>query len=162
MIKPKNPIKMSKIGKRIQSHWSWGLSSYLIGGWNPFSVSLSTRILILNSIERQIILDSHWFMKDKEVIDWRKRFPQLPLYKENKFKERAWKAWVRRVFFLSCVFFKRGREWVCEKRTSCYVWKYVVHGSKCVQTKEHERKLCVTNSCNEVHEMISMSKPLDS
>jgi hypothetical protein len=48
---------------------------------------LGTKILILNSIEGQIILDSHWFLKDDEAMDWRERFPQLPLDKENKFKE---------------------------------------------------------------------------
>jgi hypothetical protein len=41
--------------------------------------SLGTIILILNSIEEQIILDFHWFMKDEEAIDWKEGFPQLPL-----------------------------------------------------------------------------------
>jgi hypothetical protein len=59
----------------------------LIGGWNPISVSLGTRILLLNSIGRQIILNSHWFLKDEEAMNWRGRFPQLPLDKENKLKE---------------------------------------------------------------------------
>ncbi len=67
---------------------------------------------------------------------------------------------MRRVF-LSCVFFGKGGEWVCERRTSCYVWRNVVHGNKCVQTKEHGRKLCVASSCSGVHGMISMNKPLD-
>ncbi len=49
----------------------------------------------------------------------------------------------------------------CERRTNYYVWRSVVHGRKCVQPKEHERKLCVANSCNGVHEMISMTKSLD-
>jgi hypothetical protein len=61
----------------------------LIRGWNPLSVSLGTRILILNSIGRQIILDSHWFLKDEKAMDWRERFPQLPLDKENKFKKES-------------------------------------------------------------------------
>jgi hypothetical protein len=59
----------------------------LIEGWNPFNVSLGTIILILNSIGGQIIFDSHWFLKDEEAMDWRERFPQLPLDKENKVKE---------------------------------------------------------------------------
>jgi hypothetical protein len=37
----------------------------------------------------------------------------------------------------------------------------VVHGKKCVQTKKHRRKLCVTSNYSGVHEMISMNKPLD-
>jgi hypothetical protein len=59
----------------------------LIGGWIPVNVSLGTRILILNSIGGQIILDFHWFLKDGEAMDWNERFSQLPLDKENKFKE---------------------------------------------------------------------------
>jgi hypothetical protein len=59
----------------------------LIGGWNLLNVSLGIRILILNSIIGQIILDSHWFLKDEKAMDWRERFPQLPLDKENKLKE---------------------------------------------------------------------------
>jgi hypothetical protein len=31
-----------------------------------------------------------------------------------------------------------------------------------MQTKEHGRKLCVTNSCSGVYDMISMKKLLDS
>jgi hypothetical protein len=61
----------------------------LIGGWNPLNVSLGIRIFILNSIGGQNILDSHWFLKDEEAMDWREGFPQLPLDKENKFKEEV-------------------------------------------------------------------------
>jgi hypothetical protein len=60
----------------------------LIGRWNPLSVSLGTKIFILKSIGGQIILDSHWFLKDEEAMDWRGRFAQLLLDKENKLKER--------------------------------------------------------------------------
>jgi hypothetical protein len=59
----------------------------LIGGWNPLNVSLGTRILILKSIGGQIILNSHWFLKDEEAMDWRRGFPQLPWDKESKLKE---------------------------------------------------------------------------
>jgi hypothetical protein len=62
-------------------------SSYLIGGWNMFNVSLGTKILILNSIGGQIILDFHWFLKDEKAMDWMEGFPQLPLDKKNKLKE---------------------------------------------------------------------------
>ncbi len=58
--------------------------------------------------------------------------------------------------------FGRGGEWVWERSNSCYMWKNVTHEKKKVQTKKHGKKLCVTNSCNGVHEMISMNKPLDS
>jgi hypothetical protein len=47
-------------------------------------------------------------MKDEEAINWREGFSQLPLDKENKFKERSWEAlWGGE--FLSCVF-GRGEE----------------------------------------------------
>jgi hypothetical protein len=36
---------------------------------------LGIRILILNYIGGKIILDSHWFMKDEEAIDWGEGFP---------------------------------------------------------------------------------------
>jgi hypothetical protein len=48
---------------------------------------LGTRVFILKSIGGQIILNYHWFLKDEEAMDWRERFPQLPLNKENKLKE---------------------------------------------------------------------------
>jgi hypothetical protein len=41
----------------------------------PFSVSMGTKILNLNSIGVQIILDSHWFLKDEKAMDWREGFP---------------------------------------------------------------------------------------
>jgi len=46
----------------------------LIGGWNIFCVSLAPKILILKSIGGQIILNSHWLLKDEEAIDWRGGF----------------------------------------------------------------------------------------
>jgi hypothetical protein len=51
---------------------------------------------------------------------------------------------------------------VCGRRTNYHVQISVLHGSKCVQTKEHGKKLCVTNSNRGVHEMISMNEPLNS
>jgi hypothetical protein len=53
IIELKNPIKMSKVGEKDESSNSIGHEYYhliLIGGWNLFSVSLGTKILILNSI----------------------------------------------------------------------------------------------------------------
>ncbi len=46
----------------------------MIGGWNLFSVSLGTKIHILKSIGWQIIFNSHWFLKDEKVINWRDFF----------------------------------------------------------------------------------------
>jgi hypothetical protein len=64
--------------------------------------------------------------------------------------------------YLVFFFLGRGGEWGCESITNYYVWRNVAHGKKCVQTKEHGRKLCVASSCSGIHEMISMNKPLDS
>jgi hypothetical protein len=48
-------------------------------------------------------------MKDEKAIDGREGFPQLPLDKENKFKEGSWKEWGRGVFFILYFFWKRRR-----------------------------------------------------
>jgi hypothetical protein len=61
----------------------------LIGKWNPLRVSLGTKNFILKSIEGEIIFNYHWLLKDEEAMVWRERFPQLPLDKENKLKERS-------------------------------------------------------------------------
>jgi hypothetical protein len=39
-------------------------------------------------------------MKDEKAIDWREGFAQLPLDKENKLKEKSWKAWGKRICIL--------------------------------------------------------------
>jgi hypothetical protein len=53
-------------------------------------------------------------MKDEKAIDWKERFPQLPLDKENKLKEGSWEAWVKGVFFY-LVFFLEEEENECVK-----------------------------------------------
>jgi hypothetical protein len=70
----------------------------LIEGWNLFSVSLGTKIIILKSIGGQIILNSHWFLKDEEAMDWKGGFLELPWDKENKLKEGFGKVWGKRIF----------------------------------------------------------------
>jgi hypothetical protein len=47
-------------------------------------VYLGPRIFILKSIGGQIILNSHWLLKDEEAIDWKERFRSL---KGNTLKE---------------------------------------------------------------------------
>jgi hypothetical protein len=81
----------------------------LVGGWNPLNVSLDTIIFFLNSIGKQIIFNSHWYMNDEEAIDWREGFPQLPLDRENKLKEGSWEAWGERSFIL-CFFLGKRRK----------------------------------------------------
>jgi hypothetical protein len=48
-------------------------------------------------------------MKDEEAIDWKERFPQLPLDKEKKLNERSWEAlgWGKKNCF---VFLEKGGE----------------------------------------------------
>jgi len=88
-IELKNLIKISKIRKRMNPPIPlvMRIIILLIGGWNPFNVSLGIRIFILKSIGGQTIFDSHWFLKDEEAMDWKEKFPQFPLDKGNKLKE---------------------------------------------------------------------------
>jgi hypothetical protein len=60
-------------------------------------------------------------MKDEESIDWKEKFPQLPLDKKKKLKERSWKAWEFFFFCIMCFFLGKRRRMSCEKTTSCYV-----------------------------------------
>jgi hypothetical protein len=64
---------------------------FLVFHWEP-------KIFIINFIGGQIILDSRLFLKNEEAMDWRERFPQLPLDKKNKFKEGSCKVWGRRIY----------------------------------------------------------------
>jgi uncharacterized membrane protein YczE len=47
-------------------------------------------------------------MKDEEAIDWKEIIPQLPLNKENKFKEGSWKVWVN-FFLILCFVWKKRK-----------------------------------------------------
>jgi hypothetical protein len=72
MIELKNPIKMSKVGEKDESSNSIGHEYYhpiLIGRWNLFSVSLGTRIFMLNFIRRSNHFRFPLFMKDEKAID---------------------------------------------------------------------------------------------
>ncbi len=42
-------------------------------------------------LERKIIFDSHWFMKDEGAIDWWEGFP-TSIGQGNKLKEGSWKG----------------------------------------------------------------------
>ncbi len=135
----RTPSKCPRLGRGwvLQFHSSLGLSSNLIGEWNLFNVSLSIRIFILNSIGKKIILDSHWFMKDEEAIDWREGFQYFHWTKGTS-SRRGQGGLPRKKS--SCVFLgEEGGEWMWERKISSYVWKNVVHGKKnYVQTKSME------------------------
>jgi hypothetical protein len=83
-----------------------GLSSNLIGEWKFFCVSLGIRILIQNSIGEKIILDSHWFMKDEEAIDWREGFQYFHVTRGTSSRRGQGGLPRRRS---SCVFLRRRR-----------------------------------------------------
>jgi hypothetical protein len=90
MMELKNPIKMSKIGKMMNPPIPLLIGIIIQFDWrmNLLSVSLSIRILILNSIGEKIILDSHWFMKDEEAIDWKEGFQYFHWIRGTSSKRR--------------------------------------------------------------------------
>jgi hypothetical protein len=114
----------------------------LIGEWNLFSVSLGIRIFILNSIGDKIILDSHWFMKDEEAIDWKEGFLNFHWTRRKSSRRGHGRFTKRRVVY--CVFFPgKKEENECEKeKISSYVGKNVVHG-KNVCKKKSTKGSCV-------------------
>jgi hypothetical protein len=59
-------------GTFLVVHWATGFSSSF-------------------SLERKIILDSHWFMKDEGAIDWWERFP-TSIGQGSKVKEGSWRG----------------------------------------------------------------------
>jgi hypothetical protein len=69
-IKLENFIKISKIRGRMNPPIPlvMRITSYLIGGWNIFCVSLGPRI------RGQIIFNSHWLLKDEGAVDWKEGF----------------------------------------------------------------------------------------
>ncbi len=160
MMELKNPIKMSKIRKRMSP-----------------PIPLIMRIIILFNwrIESSSCFighkDSHPKFHKRENHSWfslvhkgwkdhwlEGRISKLPWDKEDKFKEGSWRLTKGRREYLA--FWEgKGRKWVCEKKINSYVWKGVVHG-KNVCKQEHGKKLFVVSTCSGVHGRISMTKPL--
>jgi hypothetical protein len=77
----------------------------LIGEGNFLKVSLGLGILILNPIGKKN--HSHWFMKDEEAIDWRKRFPTFHWTRRTSSRRGDRKLTKRND--IMCVFFGRRR-----------------------------------------------------
>jgi hypothetical protein len=67
---------MSKIKGRMNPPIPLVMKIVILFDWRMecFCVSLGPRILILNSIGWQFILNYHWLLKDEEAIDWSKGF----------------------------------------------------------------------------------------
>jgi hypothetical protein len=59
-------------------------------------------------------------MKDEEAIDWKERFPQLPLDKENKLNEGSWETLGWGKIFVLCFWKKEENECV-KGELICYV-----------------------------------------
>jgi len=92
-----------------------------------FCVLLSPRIFILKSIEGQIILNSHWFLKDEEAIDWREGFQSFHWTRGTS--SRKGHGGLPRERRISCVGGRGKEENECvKKKISSYVWKGVIHG----------------------------------
>jgi hypothetical protein len=119
-----------------------GLSTSLITEWNLFRVSLGIKILILNSIGEKIIINSHWFMKDEEAIDWRESFQYFHWTRGTSLR-RGQRSLLRRRS--SCVFFsKEEEENECEREELVLMCeKMLFMEKKLCANKEHGRKLCV-------------------
>ncbi len=72
------------------------------------------------------------------------RISMLPLDKGNKLKERSWRL-TKGERSILCWGKGKGKEWMCEKKISSYVWKVLFM-----------KKMCARNK----HGRISMTKPL--
>jgi hypothetical protein len=98
----------------------------LIGGWNIFCVSLGPRILILKSIGGQIILNSHWLLKDEGSIDWRERFRNFHWTKETS--SRKGHGGLPKEKGVSCVEKREKEENECVKKRLVLMCGKVFHG----------------------------------
>jgi hypothetical protein len=79
-IKLKNLIKISKIRERMNPPIPLVMRIIIIFDWRMefCIISLGIKNFIQKSIGGQIILNSHWFLKDEEAMNWKGRFLQLP------------------------------------------------------------------------------------
>jgi len=163
MIKLKDPIKMSKVGKKTNPPIPFGHEDYhpiLIRGWKPLSVSLGIRILILNSIRgsnysRFPLIHEGW---RGHWLEGRTFTTSIGQGKQTQRRVMG-SFGVGESFYL--VFLGKEENKCLRGIIVCYVWKNVVHGNKWCVNEEHGKKLCVVNSRNGVHGIISMNKPLD-
>jgi hypothetical protein len=102
----------------------------LIGEWNFFSVSLGIR--------EKIILDSHWFMKDKEAIDWREGF-QYFHWTRGTSSRRGQRGLPRRRSL--CIFFwKKEEEIACERKELVFMCEKVMFMGKKIVCKQRAWK----------------------
>ncbi len=70
---------------------------------------MGIKIFILNSIGGQITIDSHWFMKDEEAIDWREGFSTTSIGQGKKAQGRIMESLGEKSFLVFCVFIGKGK-----------------------------------------------------
>jgi hypothetical protein len=120
MMELKNPIKMSKIGKRMSPPIPLVMMIIILfdSRMEPSWCFIGHKDSHPNLHRREkIILDSHWFMKDEGAIDWREGFPNF------HWTRRASSRGVLEVYQggrrISYVLGKKEEgEWKCEKEIS--------------------------------------------
>ncbi len=117
----------------------------MIRRWNIFCVSLGPRIFILKSIGGQIILNSHWLLKDEKTIDWKGGFGSFHWTRETN--SRKGHGSLPREKEVSWV---GGRE---KEEKECVKKRLVLMCGKVLFMK----KMCAKNK----HGKISMTKPLE-
>jgi hypothetical protein len=106
---------------------------------------LGPRILILKSIEGQIIHYSHWFLKDEEVIHWREGFQNFHWSRETN-SRKVMEAYQGREESVVLVEREGKKMNVRGKKINSYVWRVLFI-----------KKMCARNK----HARISMTKPLE-
>ncbi len=155
----RTPSKCPKYWKWcvLQFHWSWGLSSYLIGEWNFPCGSLGIRIFIIISIGEKnhswfsLVHEGwggHWLVGKISNFHWTRKQAQggvLEGYQGGKeYLVFFWGKQRRNGGVRKRIVLKYGR---------CCSWK------RCVQTRTWKEVVC-NNTWSGVHGRISMTKPL--
>jgi hypothetical protein len=112
----------------------------LIGGWNIFCVSLDPRILILNPIGWQFILNFHWIYKDEEAIDWSKGFRSFH-WTRGTSSRKVMEAYQGGRFFWGACAEEERRRMKCEEGVSSYVWRGV-HGKGVCKNQAWKEVVC--------------------
>jgi hypothetical protein len=87
---------------------------------------LGPRILILKSIGGQIILNSHWLLKDEGAIDWREGFRSFHLARE--ISSRKGHGGLPNERGVSCVGRREKEENECVRKILILMCARVVHG----------------------------------
>jgi len=110
-----------------------------------FCVSLGPKILIVKSIEGQIIFNSHWLLKDEKAIDYREGFRSFHWTRGTN--SRKGHGGLPRVRGVSCVRARGKEENECVKKKLVLMCRKVSFMEKTCARNKHGRN--------------SMTKPLE-